>query len=260
MDKLLNISDEELLNQANEASKNGDTTFFEKVISLGLKEKLFPSSSKYNIPYNLFSLACENKQIGMLKYFLTSPDWTESFNNFFILSENAREVCNMGDIDIIKYLFNEPKINDKNHLYGFILDAAVCYGKLNIIQYILENFSSNPAIQMSIINGKMLNTAAEYDNLDIIKYFFNNPEFSNHSHREINKEDLFKIAHKNDNLELIQYLIIDLNLKKNKAVKEALQKKPNDDVENMFKIRDLKQSLEKNLTTGDNHNSKKPKL
>jgi hypothetical protein len=260
MDELLNLSHEQLLDKANEAAKNGDIMFFEKIINLELKEKLNPSFQPFNITYNLFSIACEHNQIGILKYFINSTNWSDSFNNFFILSENAREVCRDGNIDIIKYLFNEPKIKDKNSLYDFILYNASCFDRLDIVEYILENFSSNPSIQMSIMNGQMLNSACEYGNLNILQYYFNSPKFINHSHREIHKEDLFKIALNGQNMEILQYLIIDLELKKNKVIKEALVKKGNDEVEKLFTIRDLKKSLEENLPKDDNRNSKKPKL
>lgn len=246
MDELLKLSHEVLIEKSNEASKNGDIEFFEKIISLGLKDKILNSTQMSNTPYSLFDNACSNNQIGMVKYFINSSYWSNDFNNYFIISENAREVCHVGSLELIEYFFNEPKIKDKNNLYSFILDAATCYGRLDIVEYILENFSNNAAIYISIINGQMLNNACSYGHLDIIKYFFNS-EASNNSHRDILKEDLFKMAINNNNTEVLQYLIMDLNIKKNKVVKDTLKKTSNPEIERMFHVRDLNQSLQGEL-------------
>lgn len=258
MDQLLKLSHKELIEKSNEASKDGDIEFFEKIIALGLKDKILNSTQMSNTPYSLFDNACSTNQISMVKYFINSPYWSSDFNNYFIISENAREVCNVGSLKLIEYFFNEPKIKDKNDLYSFILDAATCYGRLDIVEYILENFSNNPSIHISIINGQMLNNACSHGHLDIIKYFFNS-ESSQNSHRDILKEDLFKMAITSENIEVLQYLIMDLNIKKNQVIKDALNKTPNPEIERMFHVRDLNQSLQgelehKGMTT------KKPKI
>lgn len=261
MDELLLLSDEQLIEKSNIECKNGDIDFFEKIISLGLKNKIINSNFVSNTSYNLLDIACSNNQIDIIKYFINSTHWEKDFNSYFIISENVREVCKNGNIDIIKYFLNEPKIKDRNQLYKFTLDAAACCGRLDIVQYILENFIKNPAIQMTLINGKMLNSACDYGNLHIIRYFFDTPELSNNAHRDIQKEDLFQIAHRNDDMEIIQYLIMDLNLKKNKVIKSSLKSKPSPEIEKMFESRDLNQSLKQEL---DNSSigtvSKKPKL
>jgi ankyrin repeat protein len=258
MDELLQLSHEELVDKGNEACKVGNIDFFEKIVSLGLKDGFFITSDSYHNPYNLFDIACSNNQIDMLKYFLNSPHWSSPFNNFFILSENAREVCNGGSIDVIKYFLNEPNIKDRNQLYDFIIDSAADCGRLDIIQYMLENFSNNPTIKMNIANCNMLGNACDYGHLDIIKYFFSS-EVSQNEYRDSLKEKLFKIAHKNNHVDIVQYLIMDLKLEQTKPIKDALDEKPNSEIERMFSIRDLNHSLQSELTD-KLPISKKPKI
>ena len=258
MDELLQLSHDELVDKGNEACKVGDIDFFEKIVSLGLRDGFFISSQSYHNPYNLFDIACLNNQVNMLKYFLNSPHWSSSFNNFFILSENAREVCNGGSIEVIKYFLNEPNIKEQNQLYDFIIDSAAYCGRLDIIQYILENFSNNQAIKMNIANGNMLSNACDYGHLDIIKYFFSS-EVSQNEHRDNLKEKLFKIAHKNNHIDIVQYLIMDLKIEQTKPIKDALDKKPNSEIEKMFVIRDLSQTLQGELSNKLSI-SKKPKI
>lgn len=259
MNELLKLSKSDLLEKGNDASKNGDITFFEDIIEFKLKKVFINNSYVDTTPFNLFSIACQNKQINLLEYFLNSPNWNSAFNNFFILSETLREACITENIEVIKYILDEQKIKDKNKLYDFILDSAAFCGNVNIIKYVLDKFGTNPSIQLALINGRMLNNACDYGHLNILQYFFES-KWSKNGHRDILQEDLFKIAHKNNNIEIIQYLIMNLNLKKNKTIKKELKDKPSFEVERLFTARELTKSLEKELPNDSSLNIKKIKL
>lgn len=143
------------------------------------------------------------------------------------IEEKFIKYCNSGHLDIVKYLLTSPDL--KEHV-----DIHAC---------------NDGGFQWACLNG----------HLDIVQYLLTSPELKDHVNIHTAKDYGFQWSGINNHFNIIQYLILDMNIKKTKDIQEYLKEYPNEQIENMFKLRDLNKKLEKELVS-DKINNKKMKV
>jgi hypothetical protein len=142
----------------------------------------------------------------------------EVLDNIFL------SACFQGDLEQAKFVLSYPKL--KNHADIHVNDdvafSHVCSGgHLEIVKYLLSSNELKDKINIHTQNDMGFRQASVAGNLDIIRYF-----------------------------------IFDCDIKKNHHINEYLNRKPNQEIENMFKIRELNKSLKKELGSNEELNKK----
>jgi len=166
--------------------------------------------------------------------------------------------------DIIDEM-KEP-INDYNKLTQNELNnefQGACHiGNLNLVKYLLtstelKNHADIASTSYVGISG--LDEACRHGHLDVVKYLLTSTEIQVNEDIHARKDNPFKYALENNHLEVIRFLIFDMNLEKNDYINKHLARRPNESIENMFKIKELNQSHNKELNVSDSVINK-PKL
>ena len=171
-----------------------------------------------------FIQACQNGHLELVKYLLTSPDLKEHANINYKDDNGFKWACRNEHFDIVKYLTSSPDLKDK--------------------------------IDIHLKNDLVFVNACANGQINVIKFLLTSPELSEHSNLS---HEGFVLAYKQEELEVIRFLIFDMNIEKNNKVKKLLRITPNEQIENMFKMRELNKYLEKELNS-DNNNQKNKKV
>jgi len=165
---------------------------------------------------------------------------------------------NLGEIEI---MFNDISFSEQINLTKNAgpFNLACAYGHLDIVKYLLTspNVKNPPDIGVKNLLGFEL--ACMNNHSKIIQYLTSSPELKYH----VNKDDLedshFNLCLKNNKLEVLKHLIFDLNIEKNKNISIYLLQTPNEEVEQMFKIRGLHNNIALDLRDSSVGISKPPK-
>lgn len=114
-----------------------------------------------------------------------------------------------------------------------------------------------------ILSKKELNVmfkdACAQDDLGEVKYLLTSPDLKEYADIHDDNDYGFKLACFKGYLNIIKFLIFDINIKKTEQIEKYLTKNPNEQVKNMFKIRELNKRLNNELKS-DNIINKKIKL
>jgi hypothetical protein len=131
-------------------------------------------------------------------------------------------------------------------------------------------YSKYKQADQSELNGYLRGLGSHYDypKLEHIKYLLTSPELTKHANVHVGNDSLFKELliniYDDAALDVISYLIFDYNIAKTPTIEKILNfsdSKITDTVKNMFKIRELNESLTNDLIDyNNNSNYKKNKL
>lgn len=244
------------LNDIYSACEKGDVDFIKKF----LESDLFKKSNQVSVHKMLLHSSMKN-QFGIIKCIWESNEARYDFQPKDEIKELVKTACKNGSLDIVTYLLEQPDFNRDDSEIPFVgILFASSYGNLNIIQYILKNFTNSSVLTMGLENGSVLDAACEEGRLNVVKYFFESPEVKIKFKLQDKDDLLFKSAYDHNQFEILQYFIFDLNLEKNESIKEYMTHCFKNEVDNMFKIRDLKQSLTNELDDSINHSYQNKKL
>jgi hypothetical protein len=133
-------------------------------------------------------------------------------------------------------------------------------GKLEIVKYLLTSSKLNQHININVNNGAGFCLACREGHLEIVKYLLTSPDLKEHANIHIEKNFGFKMAYKYSHFDIITFLILEMNMEKTEHIEDFLRRNPNEEIDNMFTIIELKTQLEKDLSSDDKINYPKPKL
>lgn len=162
--------------------------------------------------------------------------------------------CMNGNLDRIKYLFNSSDINFHPNINvdkEMALRAACMNGHLEVVKYLVTSEDLKKHANICFDKGTPLAVAAINNNLHIVKYFLETPQFKK-NRKYMNEDTAFMAAYNKNHLDIISYFIYERNIKKPKFEIGTINK----DVNTMFDKRDLKNSLDVELSEKNVKNNK----
>ncbi len=151
------------------------------------------------------------------------------------------------------HAFDHKQLNNQ-------FEYACQNGHLDIVKYLLTSSELKEHANIHTEEDSGLKLACSNGHLNIVEYLLTSPELNEHADMNSYNDYVFLRAFKNNHLELVQYLIFDRNIKKTKAIDSHFEKNPNEQVENMFKIRELNDKLNQELHADKKSNSKNMKV
>ena len=163
--------------------------------------------------------ACQNDDLDIVQFLLTSPELTEHANIHAENDEGFRSACRCSHLEVIKYLLTSPELTEHADIHahndeGFIL-------------------------------------ACENGHLEVVKYLLTSAELTEHADIHYQDDLGFIWACYQGRLEVVQYLIIDMNIDKTNYIEKYLnENKDNKNVQQaivLFNIRDLHDQLNENI-------------
>lgn len=95
--------------------------------------------------------------------------------------------------------------------------------------------------------------ACLHGDLEVIKYLLTSSDLKQQADIHFQRDVGFKYACQNS-LDIVRFFVFDMNIEKTLTIKQYLKKFPNEQVENMFKLRELNQKLEKELDSANIRN------
>lgn len=250
----------------NTACENND---FEKINELLKSKDSFVRDTVYRQDtYNNPLIICiQNGNLEMLKYLTSSPHLEKHFDINKDIHHLFNHACNVGEIDIIDYLLNNPEIQFQTRYEGLIskgINITAKNGHLNTLKY-FRNLprEEREVYEIEAENSYILNEACVQNHLSMVKYLFEEPKIIYYKDKIKDLEHAFEIATKKKHLDILKFFIFDLNIPQNDTIKQYLRYLPieeRDVIHKCFEIREVNQSLTNELTTNSSAKNKKLKV
>lgn len=215
----------------------------------------------FNYNYNMALEAIEGGQISTIKLIFESSPKDKFFFSDEAINTFTKKCCDNNDIDTFKYLLNHPLILKYQYPSFIWKIASYCTskGKLNFLEYIIDNFPTDSYLKQFLLSGDITSLAAQYGHLNVLEYMYNHKILKEHNHIQIANDKAFERAVKSKQIDILNYFIFDKNI----TITPAIQKLINTEkfVSNIFEARNLQTSLPQNLNSGqNNHIIKRIKL
>jgi hypothetical protein len=204
----------------------------------------------FNMPINsIFNDVCKYGHLHIAQYLLTSPN-TKKFHNAHVKNiQWIERTCEKGHIKLLQYLFTSSELKE------------------------------HPDIHTN--NDIALRAACRAHQTELIKFLISSPYLKEYPDVHVEKDLLFKTALGNQERDILHYLIFDYKIDKTQEIQSYLEHMktnpkynlgsmyyttvPSDfikEIDAMFKVRDLNQKLESELScdTITKSNPKKLKI
>jgi ankyrin repeat protein len=212
-----------------------------------------------DLNYSL-SNACEIGKLYVVKFLLTSPRLKVNAEINHNKSVALRVACQKGHLDIVKYLLSSPDLKQYADIHANndepILFAAF-HGYLDIVKYLMtSNEIQNHA---KIVDNKInaLSFACSGGHIDIVDFFLHSKELKEKIDIHMADDAAFRQACVHEQNEMLHYLIFDCFIKKTEQIDKYLKESNNQQVQSMFKTRELRTDLAQNLNNDLNLNNQK---
>jgi ankyrin repeat protein len=234
-------------------------------------EKYKNLQSSQNPIYDLDSdlcKACEDGDLEAVIFLLTSSELPSHANILYQQGQPLSLACKFGHLEIAKYLCTssdlQEKITEEFHVIHALKNAA-SFGHLEIIKFFLNsnNLTTEKKLNIFKNGGELLLSAVRGRKNDIVEYLLSSEELESHVDVHYDRDMVFRYSIVNKDSHLLSFLIFDMNLNKTKDIEEFLSNRTIDytyEVEQMFKIREIKHNLDNELNENGNHNKKKSKI
>jgi hypothetical protein len=258
--KLNNTNRKDFYTKIINACKTGDTEFVTSVIDSDLVKQITAAT-----PRKMLKCASGYGHIKIVEDIFSSPHLKKHINYPIILKEVLKIAFQYGHTDVVKFLI--PKLDIIGAYHNGLISSgmmdAVEKGQIELVKYFLDDCPIKNNTNKDELIGKVINTSCIYNQLEILKYTLERDEFHYLSEKN-NLNNIFATAFNNSNMDILQYFIFELNIVKTSSMNNILQLNLNSNFEkvnNWFKIRDVSNSLEKELPINQEDVSiKKPKL
>jgi hypothetical protein len=257
IEELYKRSDYEFDQKLFQATKNGEVAFLEEFVNSNIKkDHMFTSTV-----WHMLEHACVNKQSEIVKYIIETECLIKLINRSKAFERCFQDSCKSGSLDIIKYL-----LDSKDEELDIITIAFGCrelieHHHQDVLKYILNHEKSKEFLNYELRFPDLLQVSAQFNNVEALKYLITFPRLiengKSYIYEHADKTLCFAIAY--ENVEVSRFLICEIDLKKTKDVRDALKNKPNKEITKIFKLKELNESLQKELISKGN-SAKKIKL
>ena len=165
------------------------------------------------------------------------------------------------NLDRVKSIFKDENLASQIDLSQSSgpLSLACTYGHLDIVQHLMTSKDITKYTDINSSNFLGFEMACMNGWIDIVKYLTSSPELTTHIEFETIQDIGFITCLRNNQIDIIKHFIFDLNLKKDRNISNYLQQSYNDDVDKMFRIKELHLKLENEINS-DKVVSKNQKL
>ena len=262
-----NFTLDELENEFLDAAYNGELEKMKYLLtSPELKQLVDIETCDFN-GENALHFAARGGHLEVIKYLLTSNelsthldvDMESTFSGTaFIIA------CEKGHLDIVKYVLNSEELEDHADINihdSMALTLACDRENLELLKYLISDPELNENISLQIRGQETLEISLSLQNYEIAKFLLE----SNIIHYVPDAyEIIFKNAYTKNEPEMMEYLIFKLDIDKILGIDEFIANSNNQShiitqIDNMFKLRDLNQQLNKELSS-NNISAKKSKI
>jgi ankyrin repeat protein len=171
-----------------------------------------------------------------------------------------------GDYEAAEYITSSPELEihaDVQFKQGQALTQACKYGHLDIVEYLLTSplLKTHPHINED--HGSALYYACNTGQLNIVQYLLTSPNLKEHADIHISGDHIFRDLCTNEEYDILNFLIFDYNMQKTDAIEKFLNVDQSDGSKfsiAMFLKRDFMVSLERELSSSNEKDKKKPKI
>lgn len=233
----------------------------EPIKNLFKRQNLSYTDDEKEYLVNALTYSLENNYLDIVDYLLTSSDLKE--NPCIFKFENPLQIASKnGYLDIFEYFSDRfkqyyPK-SELDIVYFGLIGEASEYGNLNIVKYILDHPKIKDHKNLTKFESQSLQWAFLKGHLEIVKFYY--PVRTDKPF----EENFFLNAVTGSHFDIVKYCIFELNISLSEHIKEALtmyNDSRTHQVQDFFKIRDLNCELEKELSSDTiNKNNKKSKI
>jgi hypothetical protein len=199
------------------------------------------------------------------------------------VKEIFNDTCRAKHLNIIKYLLTSPhaKIFHNAHMKDDKWIEYLCHrtNSLPVLEYLLTSPDLEQHPNLSS-DTKAIKAAIDSLQMNLVKFLISSPNLKHHVDPHACQDIVFKTAFNSNNLHFLRELIFELNINKTQEIENFIAEIKNrenygktnfygfslketmESVEDMFSIRDLKNTLQSELNCDKIHksNSKKHKI
>lgn len=207
------------------------------------------------------------------------------FGHYSTLNDYFVTACREGDLDEVKRINAKfkPKLKSKNkfiqiaqsiitkiknnnvyldvhHYDDRCLRYACEKGHLEVVRYLLTSDELVEKCNINVENDYPFRIACMHGHFELVKYLCTSSEFTQHSNIHANNEHGICAAYENNHMDIIKFLVFDMNIPKTKDIEIYIKEHDAEGLENLFKAREIHQSLSNELTPQLNQQKKKLKV
>jgi ankyrin repeat protein len=202
--------------------------------------------------YTAITVAITKDSLEDIEYIFTSPfvQNRHEINIHFNKEHFLELACEYGRLNIVKYLLTSPNLKEHcdiaaNNNYCF--QMACMKGHIDIVKYMAASPELKTHSNVLDANNYALQLACQNNYVEVVSYLLTSPDLKSHPNMNDSSHASFKLASFKNNLDVLQYLIFDYHIEKTDHIKSVMKYYPNSEVEEMFKLRDLHDELNKEL-------------
>jgi len=200
---------------------------------------------------DIFVKSCTYGHDELVDYLLNSPFKPTINNN---IQMGFRKACMAGKLDVIKCMVNSKIYMDANPNPDNCLSCASQDNHSEVVKYLFNEPKYQNKIHDHEYQASLMN-ACYHGDIDLIKFFIDSPKFSTkvNINTDTGNDNQYSFSNpiiaatKGKNREVLEFLIFEKNAEKTHVIEEYLQKNPNQMVENMFNIREISVEIQNEL-------------
>ena len=198
-------------------------------------------------------ISCETGDLARAEFLLNHTELKIRYDIDSYFSNSILQASKKGHIDVMKFLNTSLSDGEKQEIGPYqntLLVKACRDGNLEVIRYLLTSEDIKDSVDINAGDDDAMDWACSMGHLEVVKYLTSSPEITKHVNVNESK-NAFIVACANGKFDIIRHFIFDLNMKKSVYVELFLDNNPVEEVEKMFALRDLNQSLSKELVTNE---------
>lgn len=169
--------------------------------------------------------------------------------------------------DTIQYLLTSSEIQfnaDIHYCEDYGLSWACINGDFRLAQYLLTSPDLKEHVNIHARNDYAVRWACENEHMELVKYLLSSPELKEHADIHTQDDELFKKCYEKGYIDVIKYFIVELNMQKTPTIEKIIKDSPQnfiiEELDDWFKIHQLKYNLENELKPNIEKNEKRIKL